>query len=151
MNLPQRIFISISSNSFENFDYRYLLIIYTSQHEFYLHFSYRNFLLELITSFKTQTTFPVLSSFQLSQIDDDSLHSLVRSLNKKQCDAYEIVLKWCRDKVKSLNSEKPYKTVPIHLFITDDLTTFETLLKFSLYDFNDYDNELTHHQIPTHD
>ena len=73
---------------------------------------------ELSSGENTQTTFPVLSSFQPSQIDDDSLHSLVRSLNKKQRDAYEIVLKWCRDKVKSLNSEKPYKTAPIHLFIT---------------------------------
>ena len=67
-----------------------------------------------------QTTLPVLSSFQPSQIDDDtcSLRSLVRSLNKNQRDAYEIVLKWCRDKVKSLNSEKPHETAPIHVFIT---------------------------------
>ena len=73
---------------------------------------------ELSSRENAQTTFPVLSSFQPSQIDDGSLHSLVKSLNKKQRDAYEIVLKWCRDKVKSLNSEKPYETAPIHLFIT---------------------------------
>ena len=73
---------------------------------------------ELFSRENTQTTFPVLSSFQPSQIDDDSFRSLVRSLNKKQRDAYEVVLKWSRDKVNSLNSEKPYKTAPIHLFIT---------------------------------
>ena len=56
---------------------------------------------ELSSGQNAQTTFPVLSSFQPSQVDDDSLRSLVRSLNKNQCDAYEIVLKWCRDKVKS--------------------------------------------------
>ena len=67
---------------------------------------------ELHSGENTQTTctFPVLSNFQPSQIDDDSLHSLVRSLINKQCDAYKIVLKWCRDKVKSLNSEIPYET-----------------------------------------
>ena len=32
-----------------------------------------------------------------------------------------------------------------------NLTTSEPLLKFSLYDFNDYDDELAHLQIPTHD
>ena len=32
-------------------------------------------------------------------------------------------------------------------FVTS--TTSETLLKFFLYDFNDYDNELAHLQIPT--
>ena len=39
-------------------------------------------------------------------------------MNKNQRDAYEIVLKWCRDKVRSLNSEKPYETAPIQVFIT---------------------------------
>ena len=47
-------FVSVSKNSFKNFDYRYLLIIYTSQQQFYLHCSYRNFLSELIKSFKTK-------------------------------------------------------------------------------------------------
>ena len=73
---------------------------------------------ELSSGQNTQTTFPLLSSFQPSQIDDDSLRGLVRSLNKNQRDACEIVLKWCREKVKSLNSEKPYETAPIHVFIT---------------------------------
>ena len=35
------------------------------------------------------------------------------------------------------------------IFVT--WTTSETQLKFSLYDFNDYDDELAHLQIPTHD
>ena len=95
---------------------------------------------ELRSGENTQTTctFPVLSSFQPLKIDDDSLHSLVRSLINKQCDAYEIVLKWCRDKVKSLNSEIPYETAPIHFFITVDAgagkshvikTTYQTATK----------------------
>ena len=73
---------------------------------------------ELSSGQNAQTTFPVLSSFQPSQIDDDSLRSLVRSLNKNQRDAYEIVLKWCRDKVEGLNSGKPYEAAPVHVFIT---------------------------------
>ena len=48
---------------------------------------------ELSSGEKTQITFPVLSSFWPSQIDDNSFHSLVSSLNRTQCDAYEIVLK----------------------------------------------------------
>ena len=42
----------------------------------------------------------------------------MRSLNRKQRDAYEIVRKWCQDKARSLNSEKRYETAPVHLFIT---------------------------------
>ena len=38
-----------------------------------------------------------------------------------------------------------------HSLIFVTWTTPETLLKFSLYDFNDYDDELAHLQIPTHD
>ena len=34
-------------------------------------------------------------------------------------------------------------------FVT--LTTSDTLLKFSVYDFNDYDDKLLNLQIPTHD
>ena len=55
---------------------------------------------ELSSVENTQTTFPIQTSFQPSQIDDDSLRSLVRSLNKKQRDAYEIILKLFRDKMK---------------------------------------------------
>ena len=58
----------------------------------------------------------IVSSSEQSKIDDDSLHSLVRSLNQEQCTAYDIVLTWCRDKVKSLNSEKPNEVTPVHLF-----------------------------------
>ena len=100
----------------ENCEIREELLNPTSDN--HSHMNDNEILPELSSGENKQTTFPVLSSFQPSQADDDSSHSLVRSLNKKQRDAYEIVLKWCRDKVKSLNSEKPYKTAPIHLFIT---------------------------------
>ena len=42
----------------------------------------------------------------------------MRSLNKEQRYAYDIVLSWSRSKLKNFNSLKPDKVEPIHLFIT---------------------------------
>lgn len=55
---------------------------------------------------------------QPGEISDDELRTHVRSLNTQQRYAYDIVLTWCRNKVKSLNSLKPQETKPIYLFVT---------------------------------
>ena len=40
------------------------------------------------------------------------------SLNKRQRCAYDIVLTWCRNKMKNLKSLKPEEIKPLYLFIT---------------------------------
>ena len=65
-----------------------------------------------------QTSSGVIVHNQPSDISDDLLRESVRSLNSKQRYAYDIVLSWCRTKMKSLNSLKADKVEPIHLFIT---------------------------------
>ena len=45
-----------------------------------------------------------------NELRDDEYSNLVRSLNIRQSEAYELVLKWCRDEVKSLTSERPKKS-----------------------------------------
>ena len=55
---------------------------------------------------------------QPTEIIDDKLRECVRSLNKKQWYAYDIILTWCRSKMKNMNSRKPEEVKPIHLFIT---------------------------------
>lgn len=55
---------------------------------------------------------------QLLDISDDDLRQSVRSLNIQQRQAYNIVLSWCRNKVKNRNSLKPVHVQPIYLFIT---------------------------------
>ena len=104
----------------ENCEIREELLSPTSDN--HSHMNDDEILPELSSGQNAQTTFPVLSSFQPSQIDDDSLCSLVRSLNINHRDAYKIVLKWCRDKVKSLNSENPMKLL---LFMSSLLVVLE--------------------------
>ena len=55
---------------------------------------------------------------QLTEISDDQLHESVRSLNNMQCKAYDKVLSWSRNKMKTLNSLKSEHVEPIYLFIT---------------------------------
>ena len=55
---------------------------------------------------------------QPAEISDDQLRESVRSLNEKQRQAYDIVLSWCRDKMKNLNCLKCKEVEPIYLFIT---------------------------------
>ena len=52
------------------------------------------------------------------QISDDDLRQSVRSLNTQQRKAYDLVLTWCRNKIKNMNSLKPVDVQPIHLFVT---------------------------------
>ena len=51
-------------------------------------------------------------------ISDDDLCESVRSLNTQQRNAFDIVLSWCRNKLKNMNTLKPVQVEPIYLFIT---------------------------------
>ena len=55
---------------------------------------------------------------QPTEISDDQLRQSVRSLNKMQRKAYNIVLSWIRSKMKNLNSLKSQNVEPVYLFIT---------------------------------
>ena len=60
-----------------------------------------------------------ISSYnQPLEISDDDLRKTVRSLNNKQRYAYDVVLSWCRNKMANLNTLKPSKVDPIHVFVT---------------------------------
>ena len=52
------------------------------------------------------------------EISDDALRESVRCLNDKQRSAYNIVLKWCREKIKNLNNLKPQIVELNYLFVT---------------------------------
>ena len=60
----------------------------------------------------------IITHNQPAEISDDDLRQCVRSLNKRQRYAYDIVLTWCRNKMKNMNSPKPEELEPIYLFIT---------------------------------
>ena len=64
------------------------------------------------------STLGITTHNQPTQISDDELRQCVRSLNKRQRYAYDIVLTWCRNKLKNMNSLKPEELEPIYLFIT---------------------------------
>ena len=61
---------------------------------------------------------PVHCSTQSAELADDMFCAIIRSLNAKQRYAYEIILKWCGDKVKNLSSLQPVDVNPIYLFIS---------------------------------
>ncbi len=55
---------------------------------------------------------------QPSEISDDELRQSIRCLNPEQRCAYDMVLSWCRQLIKNLNSLKPVELKPIYLFLT---------------------------------
>ena len=55
---------------------------------------------------------------QPNEISDQFLLESVRSLNDKQCSAYNTVVSWCRNKVKNIHSINPEEINLIYLFIT---------------------------------
>lgn len=55
---------------------------------------------------------------QPAEISDDQIRKSLRSLNEKQRQVYDIVVSWCRDKMKNLNCLKCKEVEPIYLFIT---------------------------------
>ena len=60
----------------------------------------------------------ICSYNQPSHISDDDLRKTVRSLNKEQRYAYDLVLSWCRNKMANLNTLKPSQVDSIHVFVT---------------------------------
>ena len=66
-------------------------------------------------------TFPGIATYnQPSAIRDEELHvrDAVRSLNVKQRIAYDVVLSWCRNSIKSVNCLSKETIEPIHIFVT---------------------------------
>ena len=55
---------------------------------------------------------------QPTDIPDDILREIVRSLNVQQRNAYNTFLSWCCNTMENLNSLKPTAIDPIFLFIT---------------------------------
>ena len=56
-------------------------------------------------------------------ISDEALSEMIRSLNTKQREIFEVVNKWARDHLKSLNSKNVSKPDPMHLFLTGSAGT----------------------------
>ncbi|XP_015764283.1 PREDICTED: uncharacterized protein LOC107343234 [Acropora digitifera] len=67
------------------------------------------------------STLGITTHNQPTQISDDELRQCVRSLNKRQRYAYDIVLTWCRNKLKNMNSLKPEELEPIYLLLPEVL------------------------------
>ena len=68
-------------------------------------------------SLDSQTQMPLSIIQQPCSITDDFFRSMVRSLNKKQCMAYDIVLGWSRKKIKSLSVPGKKEVDPLRLFM----------------------------------
>ena len=62
--------------------------------------------------------FALSTSYRPSQISDLDFRAMVRSLNEMQRYDFEFILKWCREKRKSLRSVKPTQVDPIYVFVT---------------------------------
>ena len=61
---------------------------------------------------------PISSLTMPYEVTDYYLRATVRSLNIRQRYAFGIILKWCRDKVKSMSSLQPFPVNPIYKFIS---------------------------------
>ena len=72
------------------------------------------------TSDHTSTVPTISSHIQPEEISDDLLRESVRVLNNKQRIAYDIVLSWCRNKIKKMLTQnlESIHVDPIYLFIT---------------------------------
>ena len=60
---------------------------------------------------------PISSLTVPYEVTDDDLRATERSLNKRERYAFEIIPKWCRDKVKSMSSLQPFPVNPVYKFI----------------------------------
>ena len=77
--------------------------------------------------------FPIITFSQPNELQDDDFLALVRSLNKEQRDGHEIVLSWCRNKMKSLSAENAIAVDPIHMFFTGGAGTGKSHMIISIY------------------
>ena len=68
---------------------------------------------------ETSETFTGIATYnQPSAIRDEELRDAVRSLNEKQCIAYDVMLSLCRNSIKSVNCLTKEIIEPIHIFVT---------------------------------
>lgn len=95
---------------------------------------------------------------QPNEISDNQLRESVGSLNIKQRKAYDMVLTWCRNKIKNLNSRKPNEVQPIYLFVTGGAgagkshlikTIYQTLIKNFRYSGMNPDHPTVLLTVPT--
>ena len=56
---------------------------------------------------------------QPTEVSDDGLRELIRSLTNEQRQAFDMVFCWCRNSVKNLNSLRPEVVKPIYPFISE--------------------------------
>ena len=92
---------------------------------------------------------PISSLTVPYEVTDDDLRATVRSLNMRQRYAFEIILKWCRDKVKNMSSLQPFPVNPVYKFISGGAGAGKSHLIKALYQtalktfrYGPYDPEL---------
>ena len=76
---------------------------------------------------------PISSVTVPYEVTDDDLRAAVRSLNMRQRCAFEIILKWCRDKVKNMSSLQPFPVNPVYKVISGGTRAGESHLIKALY------------------
>ena len=59
---------------------------------------------------------PISSLTVPYEVTDDDPRATVRSLNMRQRYAFEMILKWCTDKVKNMSSLQPFPVNPVYKF-----------------------------------
>ena len=75
----------------------------------------------------------VSASFQVNEVEDDEFLETIRSLNSIQRNAFEVILKWCRDKVESFASMEPFPVELIYYFISGGAGTGKSHLIKAVY------------------
>ena len=99
-------------NDQENYDVQFDIANSSCEESFYNQMSG-----DQLSSSNEQIPRAMSTYIQVSEISDDDLRQSVRSLNSHQRKAYNIVLSWCRNKIKNMGTLKPVQLPPIHLFI----------------------------------
>ena len=67
------------------------------------------------------------------EVTGDDLRATVKSLNMRQRYAFEIILKWCKDKLKNMSSLQPLPVNPVYKFISGGAEAGKSHLIKALY------------------